>query len=438
MHRIRLNPVKTSIFAAFMLCNYTTAALEFEPGIGVGLEYTDNATLSADNPVDDLIAIGYLGGSLVQTDGPLRADISAGLDFHRYTQDTFDDNKYFNLNASADWEMVQDRFDWLVRDFYGQRLINTVDPNTPDNIQDSNIFVFAADMFLPVTGRQTITVLPEYRNFYYEFQSTDNQQLSLTGNWDYKLSPLTTVGATGYIRAVEYDEATINDVTFSSVFFTLKSQRVNSDFSTNLGFTDVDRENGQTTEEFAGNLDWVFKFSELSKLRTYMSTDLTDTSSGVLRGTDDPGTGDPNDIQISTDVIRNKVVALEFTRKDRALESTLTGQIRDLNYSESPNDRSIVALRAALNYLVTETFSSGLYARFSNTEFTDIVRTDDNITVGALANYRFTRKLNGTFDLKYRNRDSTLQTQDFDEWSAYVNLVYGFGQPLRPTRVGEF
>lgn len=438
MHRIRLKPVKPTLFAALMLCQHTTAALEFEPGIGVGLEYTDNATLSSDNTVDDTIAIGYIGASLVQTEGPLRADISAALDHHTYTQDTFDDNTYFNLTAIADWEMIQDRFDWLVRDYYGQRLINTVDPNTPDNIQNSNIFIFAADMFLPVTGRQTLTVLPEYRNFSYEFQATDNQQASLTGTWEYRLSPLTTVGATGYVRAVEYDEPRINDVTFSSIFFTLTSQRSNSDFSTNLGFTDVDRENGQTTEEFAGNLDWVFKFSELSRLRTYMSTDLTDTSSGVLLGTEDPGTGDHNDIQISTDVIRNKIVAVEFTRKDRTLESTLSGRIRDLNYSESPNDRSIFALRADLGYQITEIFASGLYALYNTTEFTDITRTDDNIIVGGNVSYRLTRELNTTFDLKYRNRDSTLPTQDFDEWSAYVNLVYGFGQPLRPTRVGGF
>jgi hypothetical protein len=237
---------------------------------------------------------------------------------------------------------------------------------------------------------------------------------------------------------VEYDESTINDVTFSTIFFTLANQRRNSDFKTDLGFTDVDRENGQTTEEFAGNLDWELKFSELSKLRTYMSTDLTDTSNGVLRGVEDPGTGDPNDIQISTDVIRNKVVALGFTRTDRTLETSLTGHIRDLNYSESPNDRRIVSLRAAFDYLVSETLTSGFYARYSNSDFTDIVRTDDNITVGANASYKLTRKLNGTFDLKYRNRDSTRATEDFDEWSAFASLVYGFGQPLRPTRVGGF
>ena len=438
MLRMLMMHLKTLFFVALMLFSFATAALEFEPGVGVGLEYTDNATLSADNPVDDLIAIGYIGASLAQTEGPLRADISATLNHLRYTQDTFEDQRYFSLNAVADWEMVKDRFDWFLGNYYNQRPINSADPNTPTNLQDSNSFVFGADWFWPISGRQTVTVTPEYRNFYYELQATDNQQLSLSASWDYNLTPLTAVGARGYVRAVEYDEPVINDVTFSSIFFTLASQRVNSDFTTNLGFTDVDRENGQTTEEFAGFVDWVFSFSELSKLRAFVSSDLTDTSSGALTATVDPGTGDPNDIQVTTDVIRNKVIVLGYTRTYRTLESSLSGELRDLNYSESPNDRTIFTLRANLNYPLTEALTGGLYALFNNTEFVDVDRTDDNITVGAKAGYRLTRKLSSTFDLKYRTRDSTRATENFDEWSAYVNLAWGFGQPLRPTRAGGF
>lgn len=438
MFRMFMTILRTFAFIALMLCNFMASALEFEPGLGIGLEHTDNATLSADNPVDDLIAIGYVGASLVQADGPLRANISGGFNFLRYTNDTFEDQRYFNLNATADWEMTPDRFDWFLRDFYGQRLVDTADPNTPDNIQGSNSFIFGADITLPVTGRQTITLLPEFRDFYYEFQSTDNQQLSLTASWDYGLSTLTSVGVKGFGRAVEYDQPTGSDVTFFSLFFTFASERVNSDFSADLGSTRVERENGQATEEITGKLDWVFSLSERSSLRTFMATDLTDTSSGALRGIADPGTGDPNDIQITTDVIRNKLVSVGFTRTYRSLESSLTGQIRDLNYSESPNDRRIWALRGEFNFPVAAALTGGIYAVFNNTEFIDVVRTDDNTAVGAGATYMLTRKLSTNFDLKYRKRDSTLETQDFDEWSAYVSLAYGFGQPVQPTRVGGF
>ncbi|MGB5518783.1 MAG: outer membrane beta-barrel protein [Gammaproteobacteria bacterium] len=431
-------PVNTLVFAALMLCSFATSAFDFEPGVGVGLEYTDNATLAADNPVDDLIAIGYLGATLQDDDGPVTADVTAALNYHNYTKDTFENQRYFNLNAVVDWAMIQNRFDWLLRDFYRQRPIDTTDPNTPDNIQDSNILVFGANMVFPVTARQTINVLPEYRNFYYENQFTDNQQLALMASWDYSLSPLTAVGVKGHIRTVDFDERAVDNVSFASIFYTIAHQRVRSDFSANLGVTGVERDNGQNTEELAGYLDWLFNLTQRSRFRAFLSTDLTDTSSDALRGTVDPGTGDPNEIQITTDVIRNKVISLGYTHEISKLASSLTGQYRELNYSETPNDRTIWSLQAVFNYPVAAALTSGFYARYNNTDFTDTVRTDDNTTVGVNASYRLTPRLNGLVDLKYRNRDSTQATQNFDDWSAYVSLVYGFGQPLQPTRAGGF
>jgi len=438
MHRSQLKLVKSLVFATLLLCNFNLLAFEFEPGVGIGLEYTDNATLSTDNTVDDLIAVGYVGARLAEDNGPVRADITASLNHHRYTKDTFEDQRYFNLGATAGWEMIQNRFDWFLSNFYSQRPINSTDPNTPDNIQDSNFFTFGASMFLPLTARQAFTLRPEYSNFYYELQATDNQQYSLAASWDYQLNPLTSVGLNGSVRRVDYDEPVINDVTFTSIFFAVSSQRARSDFTTNLGATGVERDNGQSTEEFAGNLNWLLDLTGRSRLRTFISTDLTDSSRGALNATVDPGTGDPNDIQVTTDVIRIQVLSLGYSREDGTLTSSLTGQLRELNYSETPNDRRIRSLDAVFNYPVTGLLTSGFYARYRHTEYIDAVRTDNSYTIGGNVRYQLSRKLNSLFDLKYRNRDSTLDGQNFDEWSAFVSLVYGFGRPLRPTRTGGF
>ena len=438
MCRYQLKLIRKLAVIGLLLSNCNTFALEFLPGVGAGLEYTDNATLSADNQVDDLIAVGYVGASLVDDEGPLVGNIIASLNHHRYTKDTFEDQRYLNLGAIANWAMVQNRFDWFLNNFYSQRPINSIDPNTPDNIQDNNIFTFGANMLLPISARQTFTLRPEYRNFYYEIQATDNQQFSLAASWSYLLTPLTSVGLNGSVRTVDYDEEIIDDVTFSSVFLAISSQRARSDFSTNLGATGVERENGQSTEEFAGNLNWVIEMSSRSRVRAFISTDLTDSSTGALNATIDPGTGDPSDIQITTDVIRNKVFSLGYSREDGTLRSSLTGQLRELNYSESPNDRRIRSLNADFNYPLTGLLTSGFYARYRHTEYIDAARTDNDYTIGGNVRYRLSRKLNGTFDLKYRNRDSSLTAQKFDEWSAFVSLAYGFGQPLRPTRSGGF
>ena len=427
------------VFCTGLIFSVSSAyALKFEPGIGVGLEYTDNAALTEENQLDDLIAVGYIGAILEDDEGPLVADITASLNHHRYTKDTFEDQRYFNLGATAGWDMIRNRFKWFLSNYFLQRSIDSIEPNTPDNIQDSNSFTFGADIAVPLSARQMFTLRPEYLNFYYEIQTTDNQQYSLSASWNYQLNALTSVGLNGSVRTIDYDEPLVDDVSFSSVFFAISTVRARSDFSTNLGSTRVDRDNGQNTDEFAGNLDWLLELTQRSRFRAFISTDLTDSSSGALNATVDPGTGDPNDIQIGTDVIRSKVLTLEYAREDGTLKSSLTGQLRELDYSESPDDRRIRSLNAVFNYPMTGLLTSGFYARYRHTEYIDLVRTDNDYTVGGNLKYRMSRKLTSSFDVKYRNRDSTLEMQSYDEWSAYISLVYGFGQPLRPTRSGGF
>ena len=97
-----------------------------------------------------------------------------------------------------------------------------------------------------------------------------------------------------------------------------------------------------------------------------------------------------------------------------------------------------VILNAVFNYPVTALLSSGLYGRYNNIDYIDTGRADINYTIGGNVRYQLSRNLSSSFDLKYRNRDSTEKSQIFDEWSVYASLVYGFGQPLRPTRTGGF
>jgi hypothetical protein len=405
------------------------SGLEFLPGAGVGLKYTDNARLAADNQVNDLIAVGYLGFTLKKNDGPLLADITTSLNQVHYTRRTYDYRRYFNLAATASWEMIKQRFEWFLQDFYGQRLINYTDPNTPNNIQDSNIFAYGANINMPITARDLVTLRPEYRSFYYESQNTDNQRLSLTAKWNHLISPLTSIGLNTSARAIDYDDPAISDVAFANAFFSVSTERARTDVSVNIGRTWVKRDNGQSTDEFAGNLNWVLDLTARSWLRAYISSDLTDGGAVTYNSILDPGTGDPDDLQITTDIIRNKILTIEYSRQDGTLDSKLFGQLREVNYSETPNDARIKSLDARFNYPVSALLISGFYARYSQNEFIDTQIIDNNYMIGGRIRYQLSRNISSSFDLTYRERNSTEATRDYTVWSAFLTLVYGFGQP---------
>lgn len=428
----------STIYVGLLLFSSSLLALEFEPGIGGGLGYSDNIRLTSDNEEDDLIAVGYVGARLEHDSGPIQADASAALNHVRYTKDTFPDQRYFNLRATADWEMVENRIDWRVQNYYRQIPIETIDSNTPVNIQDTNSFIFGADFTFLVSGRQTFSLRPEYRNFYYESSLTDNQQYALMANWNYQMYRLTSVGLSTSVRTLVYEDPGAVDVTFTNLYFVASVDRARSDITVNLGYNGVKRENGQLTSEPAGSLNWQVNLTNRSHIRTFFSTGLNDTSSATYYAVVDPGVGNPNIIQESTDVIRNTGVTLGYHRTDRTLGSSITGELRELTYSESPNDRRIKLVNASLSYPVSALLSTELFARFRNTELTDTNIKQQRYFVGVNFAYQISRNLRSQFDLVYLDEESNDFTLDYSAWNGYVNLVYGFGRTLRPGRLSGF
>lgn len=429
-------------FAGLCLGGTVVDALEFEPGAGVAAEYTDNAKLSPDNTVSDLITVGYVGARLSEDTGPLKYDATTSFTNNSYTQDTFKDQRYFALTADTDWAMIKDRFDWFMKDYYSQRPINSLDANTPSNLQDSNNFIFGANIKFPLSARQNFSISPVFSQYYYETLSTDNKQLALSANWNYQWFRLTNVGLNLSTRNINYTEKnslgnSIADTTFTNAAFVISGNRLRSKYSVNLGATNVKREGGGDTTGFTGNINWLADLTSRSKLNALLSTDLTDSSSVTQSVVQDPINGNPDDVQISTDVIRNSILNLAYIREDSSLKTRLWTGYRKVTYSESPSDRVVKNIGLQLNYPLTQLLSSGFYATYNHSDQLDTARLDKSYTIGSNLKYSFTRKWHSLFDLKYRTKDSTDAQQNYDEFSIYATLVYGFGEVHRPSRTGN-
>jgi hypothetical protein len=433
----------TLVAAGLYFFSQVACAVLFEPGIGLGLEYTDNATLTPEATVEDLITVGYVGARLSENEGSLKYDVSAAFNKQNYVRDTYEDQRYFNLGARADWEMIRERFNWFLSNRYSQVPVVSTGSNTPDNIQDSNAFTFGADIQVPISARQSFSLVPMFSQYYYEVLLTDNKQYSLAANWNYQMFRLTNVGLSLSTRTINYTETdlsgrSIEDTTFTTLGFTFNGQRSHSSFAGSLGSTNVSRENGDETTGFSGFLNWVADLSSRSTFNALISTDLTDTSTVSSALAEDPTIGNPSDVQITADVVRTKLISLAYLREDGSLNSSISANYNELDYSESPLDRFNRGLRAELNYPITQLLSGGTYVDYRYTKQFFSGRIDEDYLIGGNLNYRFTRKLNSVFDVKYRRRESNNDTFNYKEFSVFASLVYGFGNVQRPTRAGGY
>jgi len=212
---------RSIVFAGLLFSPIAGLTFEFQPGVGVGLEYTDNARLSPDETVEDLIAASYVGARVVENDGSLKYDVNAGLNKNNYTKGTFENQRYLNLGARADWDMIKDSFSWFLSDTYSQLPVRSINANNPSNTQDSNVFTFGADTLIRISARQNLSFTPMYSQYYYEVLTTDNNQYSLAVNWNYQMFRLTNVGLNLSARKIDYTEKNIFGQSISATTFTV-------------------------------------------------------------------------------------------------------------------------------------------------------------------------------------------------------------------------
>lgn len=422
------------IFMTASLACQIVVAAEFEPGIGVGAEYTDNVKLTTNDKIDDLITVGYVGARLFENEGYAQYDVMTSLNKQSYAKGSFDDGRYFSLAADVNVEMIEGRFNWILKDYFTQRTVNTLDPNTPDNLQDTNAFTFGALMRVPLTSRQMFTLTPMYNQYYYSRSLTNNKQASLLANWNYQVYRTSAVGLNLSTRTIDYVEQAVADTTFTTIGLVLNTRRARTNFTAILGSTNVSRDTGQETSGFSGSLNLLANLSATSTLNMSVSTALTDTST-VVAG----GSLGARDIQITTDVVRRRDVNANYFRKSVYFQTLIRAEYGEVEYSESPFDQTARSIDIEMfDYPFTRLLLGGAYAKYYHTRRLENNRTDDNYLLGTNLRYRLSRKLNASFDIKYRRLISTSVIENFEEYSFYVSLAYGYGAVYRPTRGGGF
>ena len=68
---MKIRQLKLAIGVCLLGASTTLSAAIFEPGVGLGWQYSDNVALTPDDEEVDHGAVGYLGGSLIEEGGPL-------------------------------------------------------------------------------------------------------------------------------------------------------------------------------------------------------------------------------------------------------------------------------------------------------------------------------------------------------------------------------
>lgn len=405
-----------------------TWALKFEPGIGAGFAYTDNADLVDKNEEDDVVAVGYVGASVKEDSGSIRADATSSYTYQKYLDNTVGDRNYFNLRSNAEWEQARGRLYWNVSDYFSQRKIDSLDASRDNNVQNTNVFTLGPSIRFQSSGPHSFSITPQYRNFYYRTTDNDNQQYEMAANWNYQMRPTLQVGLNGRVYKVDYDNEDRNPNTLNTtVQAVFSGSGPRSRYTLNVGGTQVNRDEFDDTSGFTGSLTWLRELSGRSNVRLFLETSLRNTSNNLLNLQQNPDDGALDNQQNNGDVIRNNNMTLVYKRTGAALNTSINGQIQDLDYEETPNDRRIYRIETRMDYKLAPLVETSLRVTYRYLDQKEDDRIDKEYRVSGKVSYKLSRDLRTELAIRYRDKTSDVATQEYTETAVFVGLVWGFG-----------
>jgi len=401
-------------------------AVRADYSLGLESEYSDNSGLSASNENDDL-RTSLLGGFAIIEEGPkLNADITSLIEYNSYRDETFNDETWLYLNGDLTWTLRPKSLYWVVEDFYSQVQSDPLEPGTPDNLVNTNVFSTGPDAVFRIDSVNSIRMEARYMDYRFDGTSTDNERGTLSASWIYGPTPSTELSLTSEFEDVTFDETDDSDYQRNNVFLGLQSEYSRSLFEFDLGLSHIDRHVGEDVDGFLGRLLWRNQFAQQSYFQLDASTQFTDSARDLLLASDQQ--------QLQLGVIQEQISGDIFY--DRRLEVTyrLGSSInsyemylayRDEDYEILLLDRRTRTIRFNYEHVQSSTLSITSYLQYREFEYIDAVQQDEEFN-GALAlDYRLTRKY--TLRLAYyrNSQNSTNPIYQYDENRIMLSFFYG-------------
>jgi hypothetical protein len=152
------NPLRHRIQALVMpfVCFGAIGAVAADLGyeVNVGVAHSDNIARTETNTINEEIATGGIMFSLSQVSPRLSADLVGNFAYHDYLDNTYESELFGNFVGSARFQIIPERFSWMLTDNFGEVLSDPFQPATPDNRENINYLMTGPDLTLAF-GSQT-------------------------------------------------------------------------------------------------------------------------------------------------------------------------------------------------------------------------------------------------------------------------------------------
>lgn len=425
---IRFPPLKVR-FATLLVCagaGTSAHALRVDYGAGLGAEYSDNATLVEMDQRDELGLSWLAGASLQQSSSAIDADVSVGIEYSDYRNDTFSDETFGSLRADLEWRPMPGVLHWELQNYFTQTARDAIAPETPDNRINANAFSTGPNLIARLGPTTTLESHLRRSEYYFEDTDLDSNRNMISAAWMRALRPQLDVSAN-----VAYEEADFPDsagLGFDRLdyFARIDSRRGRSQIVADMGATNIDRDAGDDLDGFLGRVFVRRQVGVNTQIDLEASSQYTDSGVDLLTAGGSTFALDRSNEQVSGDIFNDRRIEARY--RTGTIDSNWGAfiQWRDEDYQTVARDRETQSLRLDFHRGLSASIYINGYVFMRREKYMDIpLRTDKDMEYSLGLERRMAHNITARLDYIYNTRDSSLAGFDYDENRLILMVYYG-------------
>lgn len=401
-------------------------------GFGYSAEHSDNITLVSANERSDWIHSLFAGFAYQENTTDLVARVLAQATYNQYQRNSFGDQTLFDLNSSAVWTISPQRFFWTLEDTARQALIDSTSADTPTNRTTVNVLSTGPDVSLRLAPVHTLTFGARVGDVYTGRVNADNKRFNGSAGWLYQLSSVTALSLNYQILDVRFDNTTFyNDYTRQDFFFRARYQPSLSQYLLDLGTTSLSYDRGNDRRGTLARLSWSRELTPQSAFGAFLNREFSDTGSAVLAATPPV---ELSQTVATGDAYETKGGSVFYNRRGNRIGMQFQAGRDVRDFATTPQDRKEANGRLQIDYFLSAVSTVTLFAYYTQSEYTDLVRRDTIQNLGLRFDHRLTRTVSLGLEGRRNERRSTDSTLEFVDNRALLTLLYSSGPLFTPLR----
>lgn len=429
MKRRVMNRSLTVGTLALMAGSAAWAQTNYEASVGVG--HSDNITRVETGKQEETVAQAGLRFSIDREGPRLRADFVGDLSYQHYLDDTFDSELLGNLGGTLRYAFVEDRFDWVVEEHFGQVLFDPLEPATPENRENINYLTTGPEFTFPIGTQTRVRVGARYAITTYEDSPFDSDAVQGEIALVRLLSTSSSIAVHARRQDVTYDEAALGaDYTQDDFFVRYGANGLRTRLAVDAGFSRLDREG--LDEEGSPLVRLSVQRHLSSSMSATLALSREFANSGTAIATHQQvgvGLGTAPGRQTVEPFTQDRI-ALTWAYARNRTEIGLTASFDDREYETTSDlDQTLATYSLRARRELTPRLSAEIAGSFARGEFALPGQEYTDFGAFIALNRRVSRSSSISLRYDFVDRDSEMPGLGYRENTVWLSFVYGNGRP---------